>query len=206
MRNRRTRPPEYYAASDIEKLQWACGIPSRYWSVGADALRPVSYQYMFRGKPQRFSAADQEEYLKARIEEPELLRKNRFVCITSYPTDTHAMSAGCLLAYKAIQAREEAKEVVKVRVVDIQDYEQGRKDDEKFFSVQPEMIVVYNLSEDTPKERLTLVRDLLLSLEGIYRVVVASSENPLKFAREFLHIEPQEAYHFEGKARRVMRR
>jgi hypothetical protein len=202
----RHKPPEYYSASDFEKMQWACGIPSRYWSVSPASIRPVSIQYEHDKGVERISAALQSEYLKERIAEPDLLRGNRFVCITSSPTDEYAMAAGCLLATTIIEAGW-PNSPVKVRMVDAQDHEAAvLRKEEEFFSVTPEFLAIYNLNENTSRERLSLVRDLLLSLEGIYRIVIAASENPLEFARGHLHMEPQEVYHFEGKSRKVISR
>ena len=203
---RRNKPLEYHQASDFEKLLWACGIPSRYWSVALSSLRPVAVTYESNDGIERISASTQAEYLKERVSNPELLQSNRFVCISSCPSDEHAMAAASLLARTAIQDGWENEDVVKVRMIDIQDYESSRKDDEEFFSISPEMLLIHNLNEDSSKERVSLARDLLRSMEEIYRVVVVASDSPLKFAREFLRLEPQEVYQFEGKPRKVISR
>jgi len=202
---RRNKPLEYHQASEFEKLLWACGIPSRYWNVALSSLRPVAITYESNGGIERISASTQAEYLKERVSNPELLQGNRFVCVSSCPSDEHAMAAASLLARAAIQDKFPG-EVVKVRMIDIQDYEASRSDDIEFFSSSPEMLLIHNLNEDSSKERISLARDLLRSMEEIYRVAVVASDSPLKFAREFLRLEPQEVYQFEGKPRKVMSR
>jgi len=91
-------------------------------------------------------------------------------------------------------------------MIDIQDYEASLADDIEFFSTTPEMLLIHNLNEDSSKERIRAARDLLRSQEEIYRVAIVASDNPLKFAREFLRLEPQEVYQFEGKPRKVISR
>jgi len=203
---RRNKPLEYHQASDYEKLLWACGIPSRYWNVALSSLRPVGFTYESSNGIEHISASTQTEYLKERISNPELLQSNRFVCVASCPSDEHAMAAASLLACAAIKDGHENGDVVKVRMLDIQDYEASLADDIEFFSTTPEMLLIHNLNEDSSKERIGAARDLLRSQEEIYRIAVVASDNPLKFAREFLRLEPQEVYQFEGKPRKVISR
>ncbi len=134
------------------------------------------------------------------------MTENRLVCITSYPTDEHGLAAACLLASALIGKRWENNEVIKVRVDDIQDYEKALKLDLNFFSVQPDILFIHNLNENSSKERLSLARDLMLSMEGTYRGIVASCENPLKFARDILRIDPHESYHFGENLTKVIAR
>jgi hypothetical protein len=203
----RHKPAEYYSASEWDKLQWACGIPSRFWKLKPNYVIPATFQYESKKNGiERVTAAVQQEYLTERLAHPELLSNNRLVCITSYPSDEHGMAAACLMARSLIEKQWQAETTVKVRVDDIQDFEQAAKLDVPFFSVEPDMLLIHNINENTPRQRLALVRDLLLKYEGTYRGVVAACENPLKFAREVLHIEPQEFYHFEGRPKKVIER
>lgn len=203
---RRTRPLEYFQASDFEKLLWACGIPSRYWNVAPSSVRPTAITYQSSDGIKRVSASVQADYIKDRVGNPDLLLNNRFACLASHPSDEHAMAAACLLARAAIQDAWENDEVVKVRVIDIQDFEGSLAAEESFFTVTPSLLFIHNLNEDSPKERISLARDLVLSMEGIYRAVVVASDSSLKFARDFMRMEPQEVYQFEGKPHRVMSR
>jgi len=201
----RRKPREYYTASKWNRVQWACGIPQRFWGIKQDSVVPSSFQYENKdGSIQRIASSTQQEYLNARIEHPELLTENRLICITSYPSDEHGLAAACLLASKLVEKQWAANKAPKVRIDDIQDYEQARKLQVPFFSVEPDMLLIHNLNDNTSRERLSLVRDILLSFEGTYRGVVAAADNPLKFARETLRIEPHESYHFEGRPRKII--
>ena len=203
----RQKPPEYYAASDFERMQWACGIPSRFWNTLLSSIHPVIAKYNFKGKVEQAKASDQLLYLTERINNPELLDTNRLACFTSFPTDEHALAAACLLATSYIAQAWNEERAVRVRVDDIQDYEKCRALGKDFYSTDPDIVILYNLNDNSSRERLSLVSDLLKNdFEGIYRAVVGASESPLKFAKEKLFLEPQEVYHFEGKPRKVSSR
>ena len=116
------------------------------------------------------------------------------------------MAAACVLASAYIGAAHLAEQPVKVRVDDIQDYEKCLKLDKQFFSTEPDVIILYNLNNNSSRQRLQLAGDLLREFEGVYRAVVATSDSPLAFARDELHHEPQEVYHFEGNPRKVSSR
>lgn len=202
----RQKPAEYYAASAFEKLQWACGIPHRFWNTKLSSIHPSAATYEFQGVV-RVSPTEQLQYLTERIKNPELLESNRLACFTSVPTDEHALAAACLLASAYIQQEYLAERAVRVRVDDIQDYEKCRKLGREFYSTDPDVVILYNLNDNSSQERLSLASDLLKrEFEGVYRAVVATSECPLKFAKEKLYLEPQEVYHFEGRPRKVSSR
>jgi hypothetical protein len=77
----------------------------------------------------------------------------------------------------------------------------------EFYPAKPDVVILYNLNDNSSRERLSLASDLLKTdFEGVYRAVVATSDSPLKFAKEKLFLEPQEVYHFEGKPRKVTSR
>ncbi len=100
----RIKPPEYHTASDFDKMKWACGIPSRFWSVKLNQIRPAAATYELGDHIERISAAVQTKYLKERVTNPTLLDSNRLVCFASSPTDEHALAAACLLASAYIEA------------------------------------------------------------------------------------------------------
>ena len=202
----RQKPPEYYSASGFEKMQWACGIPSRFWNTKLSSIHPVIAKYEFKGKPEHVKASDQIRYLTERINNPELLDTNRLACFTSFPTDEHALAAACLLATAYITQAWNADQAVRVRVDDIQEYEKCRAIEKEFYATDPNVVILYNLNDNSSRKRLSLASDLLKDFEGIYRAVVGTSESPLKFAKEKLFLEPQEVYHFEGKPRKVSSR
>lgn len=202
----RIKTDEYHKATDWDKVQWACGIPYRFWNIKPACINPSAFQYEGKKEIERTPANIQVDYLKERQKHPELLKNNRLVCFTSHPSDEHALAAACLLARGLIAEQWEGHQSVKVRVDDIQDYEHAMRLQVPFYSVEPEMLLIHNLNENTPRARLSLVRDILLKHEGAYRGVVAACENPLKFARDILKIEPQEFYHFEGRPSKVITR
>lgn len=196
----RLKPPEYHSACDYDKVQWACGIPPRHWNVQLDSLSFAAATYENGGEMARIAPTTQKEYFIARVAEAKtLLKKNRFVCITSSPTDEQGLAAACLLAASYIEKEWEAEAPVRVRVDDIQDYEQALKLGKAFYTSRPEVLFIHNINENSSKERLSLVRDLMLNFEGCYRGVVAAHKSPLVFARDFLKMEPAEVYHFTGK-------
>jgi hypothetical protein len=199
----RRKPPEYYSASDFEKQQWVAGIPARFWNTALSSVRPKSLKV--EAGPDEMvsvSAALQTKYLTARIEQPDLMVANRLVVMTSSPTDEHAMAAACLLATAAIRRAKEETRIAKVRVDDIQDYEKSLALKREFYAIEPDLLVLYNLNPNSCRERLSLVRDLLSSHEGVYRIVVAAAENPMEFAQRSLYTEPHEVYHFEGRPKK----
>jgi hypothetical protein len=202
----RRKPPEYYSASDFEKLQWACGIPCRFWNTGVASIRPSTFKYTGHdgNSMESIAASVQKKYFAGRLEQPDLLEMNRIVCITSKPSDDYALSAACLLATAAIKHAWAADDLPRIRVDDIQDYEKSIARKKEFYSASPNMLVLYNFNPNSSKERLALAKDLLNSFEGAYRVIVAAAENPFDFARNHLYMEPHEAYHFEGKPRKVL--
>jgi len=203
---KRQKPPEYHTASDFEKMQWACGIPSRFWNTKLSSIHPVIAKYDFKGKPTQVNAPIQIRYLKDRHDNPDLLACNRLACFTSIPTDEHAMAAACLLATSYIEQEWKAHRAVRVRVDDIQDYEKCLSIDKEFYSTEPDIVILYNFNDNSSRERLALASDLLKKFEGVYRAVVAASDSPLTFAKERLFLEPQEVYHFEGNPRKVSSR
>jgi len=202
----RQKPREYYEASDFEKVQWSCGIPSRFWNVKLSSIHPSAAKYVLDGQHSPVKASDQLRYLTERVENPELLNSNRFACFTSYPTDEHAMAAACVMASAYIEEAYMATQPVKVRIDDIQDYEQCIGLKKEFYSVAPDVLIIYNLNDNTSRSRLQLVADILKKYEGVYRAVVASHNSPLEFSRDVLKMEPQEVYHFEGRPRKVSSR
>jgi len=203
----RQKPPEYHTASDYEKLLWACGIPSRFWNTKLSSIHPAVAKHTFKNKPTIVKISDQLEYLTERFNNPELLDCNRLACFSSIPTDEHALAAACLLASSYISQEYLAERAVRVRVDDIQDYEKCKSLGKEFYSTQPDVVVLYNLNDNSSRERLQLAGDLLKTrFEGIYRAAVVTSESPLRFAQEKLFLEPQEVYHFEGKPRKVLSR
>jgi hypothetical protein len=202
----RRKTKQYHQGSDWDKVQWACGIPSRFWNIKPAFINPSAFQYEAKEGRERTPANLQIEYLNERQTNPELLTANRLAVFTSHPSDEHGLAAACLLARGLAAKQWEGHEQIKVRVDDIQDYEHAMRLRVPFYSGEPDMLLLYNLNENTPRDRLSLVRDILLNHEGSYRGVVAACENPLKFAREFLHIEPQEFYHFEGRPQKVISR
>lgn len=204
----RIKPPEYHASStsDFERMQWACGIPPRHWSVQLDSLSFAKAEYEGKKEVDLISSKIQEDYFKERMADPELLCMNRFVCITSHPSDEQALAAACLLATAYIEDAWNSGGAIKCRVDDIQDYEQCVRLDKEFYSVSPEVVMIYNLNENSGHDRLRLAADLLKKFEGTYRVAVAACDSPLRFARDFLRMEPQEVYHFEGKRLKRMHR
>jgi hypothetical protein len=203
----RIKPPEYHAASEFERMQWACGIPQRFWNTKLSSIHPVTAKYDFKDEVQQVKVSDQLEYLTERERNPELLDCNRFACFTSIPTDEHALAAACLLATAYISQEWKAHRAIRVRVDDIQDYEKCLSVGKDFYSTDPDVVILYNFNDNSSRERLTLASDLLKNkFEGVYRAVVAASDSPLKFAKEKLFLEPQEVYHFEGKPRKVSSR
>jgi len=154
----------------------------------------------------RIKATDQAQYLEERVHHPELLNCNRFACFASIPTDEHALAAACLLASAYIEMTAEAEEVMRVRIDDIQDYEKAEKLNKEFYSVTPDIVILYNLNDNSSRQRLSLACDLMKNFEGIYRAVVVTSDNSLKFAREKLYLDPQEVYQFEGRPRKISSR
>ncbi len=205
---KRQKPPEYYTASDFEKMQWACGIPSRFWNTNRTSIHPSVAKYQFKDDtPIHIGAREQLKYLTERYDSPELLDVNRLACFSSIPTDEHAMAAACLLATKYIEQGWDAHRAIRVRVDDIQDYEKSKALGKEFYSSDPDVVVLYNLNDNSSRSRLQLAADLLKNdFEGIYRAVVVTSDSPLKFAKEKMFLEPQEVYHFEGKPRKVSSR
>ena len=201
----RRKPPEYYTASDFEKLQWVAGIPARFWNTALTSIRPKSLNLEpTPDEIMKVSAALQTKYLTARIEQPELMEANRLVVMTSSPTDEHALAAACLLATAALRKTVEENRVPKVRVDDIQEYEKSLALKRDFYTLQPDLLILHNLNPNSCRERLSLVRDLLNSNEGVYRIVVATAENPMEFAQRSLYAEPHEVYHFEGRPKKKL--
>lgn len=201
----RQKPQEYHKASDFEKLQWVAGIPSRLWNTASSSINCTTFKYEGKGSEiERVTAATQQKYLKARLEQPELMDSNRLVIMTGSPTDEHALAAACLLATAAIQRAHSESRISKVRVDDIQDYERCRSLGREFYSIEPEVLMLYNLCPNSSRERLSLARDLVNSHEGTYRVVVAAADNPFEFARKSLYMEPHEVYHFEGRPKKKL--
>lgn len=202
----RQRPPEYHSASDFEKQQWVAGIPARFWNTPVSSIRPKSFKFEGAGAVEmmQVSAALQKKYLTARLEQPELLEANRLVVMTSSPTDDHALAAASLLATALIRRAMEQVKIARVRLDDIQEYEKCLSLKREFYPTPPKFLAIYNLTPNSSRERLSLARDLMSSNEGIYRVVVAASESPFKFARESLYMEPDEVYHFEGRPKKKM--
>ena len=204
---KRQKPPEYYSASHFEKMQWACGIPSRFWNTKLSSIHTTIAKYDFKGEPTQIGAREQMQYLTERENNPELLDCNRLACFTSCPTDEHALAAACLLATSYISQEWKAHRAIRVRVDDIQDYEKCLSVEKDFYSTDPDVVILYNFNDNSSKERLTLASDLLKNkFEGVYRAVVAASDSPLTFAKDKLFLEPQEVYHFEGKPRKVSSR
>ena len=202
---KRQKPPEYHSASDFEKQQWVAGIPARFWNTPVSSIRPATFKYEAKKKGdalERVPAATQQKYLTARLEQPDLLDASRLVVMTSSPTDEHALAAASLLATSLIRKAAEALTIPRARVDDIQEYEKCLQLKREFYPTPPRFLAIYNLTPNTSRERLSLVRDLLNENEGIYRVVVAAAENPFQFARECLYMEPQEVYHFEGRPKK----
>lgn len=201
----RQRPPEYHSASDFEKQQWVAGIPARFWNTSLSSIRPKSFK-VEEGTDEmvQVTAALQTKYLTARIEDPDLMDANRLVVMSSSPTDEHALAAACILATALIRRAFENSEIARVRVDDIQDYEKCLALKKDFYPRKPNFLVLYNLNPNTSRERLSLVRDLMTDAEGAYRVIVATAEDPFAFARKSLYMEPQEAYHFEGRPKKKM--
>jgi hypothetical protein len=209
----RRKAPEYHKAEDFEKLQWVCGIPTRFWNVNLSALHPVTVQYENKKSGSKrkstpdvdiISAEVQQNYLQARLDDPDLMLVNRFACITSYPSDEQGLAAACLLANAYLKKAWREDTVPRLRVDDIQDYEQCRRMDRQFYAGEPDILVLYNVDPNSSSERLSLIKDLVVHLEGTYRIVVAAADNPFQFARESLHVEPGEVYHFEGKPRKIV--
>ena len=201
----RRKPPEYYQASDFEKLQWACGVPQRFWSTRVNSIHPATITYERKGNIERFTASLQKKHLDAHLDAPDVL-PNHFAVFSSCPSDEHALSAACVLATARIEHAWQNEYPAKVRIDNVQEYEKAREFKMEFYSTSPDLVMLYNLNDNTSHSRLQLVRDLMESEEGIYRAVVVCSENPLQFAREKLYKEPQEIYHFEGRPRRVISR
>jgi hypothetical protein len=204
----RQKPPEYHTASEYEKVQWACGIPSRFWNTKLSSIHTSTAKYSFKDEtPVHIGAREQMQYLTERIDNPEILDANRLACFTSIPTDEHALAAACLMASSYISQDYMALRPVHVRVDDIQDYEKCKSTGKEFYPTKPDVVILYNLNDNSSRERLSLASDLLKTdFEGVYRAVVATSDSPLKFAKEKLFLEPQEVYHFEGKPRKVSSR
>ncbi len=187
-------------------MQWVCGIPSRFWNTKPSSIHTAVAKYDFKGKHTNVGAREQMQYLTERIDNPELLDSNRLACFTSCPTDEHALAAACLLATSYITQGWNADQAIRVRVDDIQDYEKCLSIDKEFYSNDPDVVILYNLNDNSSRKRLALASDLLKNFEGVYRAVVAASDSPLKFAKEKLFLEPQEVYHFEGNPRKVSSR
>ena len=201
----RQRPPEYYSASDFEKLQWVAGIPARLWNTAVSSVRPKSFKFEDSSDEMvQVSAALQKQYLAARLEQPDLLESNRLVVMTSSPTDEHALAAASLLATALLRRSVEQMTIARVRLDDIQEYEKCLSLKRDFYPTPPKFLAIHNLTPNTSRERLSLLRDLLRSNEGSYRVVVAAADSPFKFSREFLFMEPDEVYHFEGRPKKKM--
>jgi hypothetical protein len=124
--------------------------------------------------------------------------------MTSNPTDEHALAAASLFATALVRRAAESQTIARARVDDIQEYEKCLSLKREFYQTRPTFLAIYNLTPNTSRERLSLVRDLMNSNEGIYRVVVAAADNPFEFARKCLYMEPQEVYHFEGRPRKKL--
>jgi hypothetical protein len=198
----RPKSSEYHKASDFEKQQWVAGIPSRFWGTAASSIRPKTFKYEGKGEMTNVPAATQQTYLTARIEQPDLMASNRLVIMTSSPTDEHALAAAALLATAAIKKAMYETKIPRVRFDDIQDYERCLSLKLDFYTVDPEILILHNLNDNSSRERLSLARDLMNSNEGVYRVIVAAADNPFQFAREVLYVEPQEVYHFAGRPKK----
>lgn len=149
-------------ASQEERVLYAAGVPRRYWNVSESDVRLSD----FATDNATFYASRQREYLTELLK-PENMARPRVIGIGSTPTDDAAMAIAALLMKTAIEHSVQAMMVNLARPLDT-DY-------------GPDLLVLHNVTLDSPAHRIAACRDWLTSYTEALRVVVVAGVNPVEF-------------------------
>ena len=175
----------YNNATEEEKKLYMAGLPQKYWGYVNSNILFTSFHKRLLNQHKRLTDADQNKQWNKLLETP---IAPQIICIASAPTDHHAMATSAVLAKAQLELLSGNLMAYKaIRFVN------SNLHSWTFDREYPDcsMVVVYNVMDDAPDERLQIVRDYLTSFGTKLRVVVVGSTtgNPIDFMWERLHLE-----------------
>ena len=167
--------------NDLENLMNKVGIPKRYWYAKIAKLTPTSIVWNGIDKTKRGVKREEQKQLVDLLLKADAVPNSR-ILIMSSPTDEVAMKISARIARWHINGR--------VKMFDLsRDFNFKREEYE-------DLCVLYNVSINSPLERLQKARDLVYRINTPL-ILVAGGGCPREFYREYLHVKMDEVVFYK---------
>lgn len=181
----------YNTASEAEKKLYMSGVPKKYWDVKGQSIefshliKRQSFRHL------RISAGEQGNAWHKLVESPIVPQS---ICIASAPTDHQAMLfASYFVKTKLDEWWRDPMSHKYARFVNSNVFPSTFI---KENPQSPKIIVVYNIMEDAPAQRLQVIRDYLTGFPDSIRIAVVGSGtgNPIDFMWDSLHLDADQYF------------
>jgi hypothetical protein len=182
-RFRLKKGPDFYRASDAEKLLFLAGIPKRYWHASFDDLQPTAIPT----DDGMISVKKQMEWLE-RLKHPWEL-SGAVIGIGGKPTDAVALSAGFAVIKAMVKYTSDLNDVLVVDPANTYYKE----------ALDPKLVLINNVLTSGTFQRRQEVRDWIGCYPATPRIVIVAGDDPVEYFHKKLHAELHMALFFEGK-------
>lgn len=197
----RTRPRKkthaFYRADNVGKRLFKAGVPERYWSLTFEGLPPPTDFVVptEKGKYKRTTAEKQTSEIKS-LFTSKAMSSSGLVVLSSYPTEEWAVALGSLFIREAL-----TNSIPNAEMLDVgYPIPQGEP-------VIPDVLVLYNITSESPASRITACRDWISFAEGAFIVLAVGGDEPRSFCDNKLRMAADFEFYREGpfKTRRMIR-
>lgn len=177
----------FQKAKEDDKLLYISGVPQKYWNVVGHDIEFTSFSKRTLNHHKTLTSKDQGKAWNKLMGE---LTAPRIVCIASAPSDHQAMSFAAYLAKVKLVTMEDNPMAYKaVRFVNSNVYPSTFSKEHPADTCS--VVIIHNVMEDVPDDRLQIVRDYLTNFPDSLRVLVVGSMsgNPIDFMWDRLRLD-----------------
>jgi len=194
--------PLYDKGTEYERLFHINYIPYRYWKTEPKDVSFSAISYTPQAESKIRVPVDAQENYYASVLEEIRTHKNvkkfagTFLCISSAPSEEHAMQAGFVLATSLIRTDVAAN----IGAIDLSLFNPVDK------ASAPDLVVIHNITCDSTRDRLQHARDYInWATRRAFCVLCTSGKNPLEMCYEVLRMPANMVlYSDERSAKRVL--
>jgi hypothetical protein len=189
--------PQYYKADTKRKILAVSGVFSRYWEVSLDDFpEKVFSTFTFSRKDRSYTIrrSKQRKALETYLDSNNLVNED-VVGVGSSPTEDISLALGSLFVKHALDKD------MKAEMIDL-----GNTRKDWMHTGPPDVLILHNITVDSPGSRIMSCRDWLNWAEGAMRIVCFAGTHPVEFFNKILRKPLDSAFFFEGNYRRHVNR
>lgn len=194
----REKRADYFRIKDkdpnVDKY-YRTGIPYKFWESHIINFRKIHlYETDSSGNTSTYfkkTIKAQEKTFKEILSE-DFFEESLLIVMTSELIDDAALALGAQVAKNAISLR---KKVLFWNSASFIPYDYYEEHDESL----PDLIVIYNVTEESNAARMQKIRDMLYLFNDSLKIVCGSGTNPVDFSEEKLRMAPDLVFYADDK-------